>query len=511
MPPPLLTPLLLTSSLKLAQLRQVATALGLGVSSPKALLADDICSTLLNTSRFPYPANGALKPTRILSIDMGIRNLAICVLEIPPTPDLGDDTRIKPEIIAWQRIAISPSAILAIQEPIVSASRSKAPPIPTISIPGMDPHATESYTPESLSNVAYMLCKHLLQTHKPDQILIERQRYRSMGSAMVQEWTIRVNMFETIIWGCLHALYRESHWPTVTPSDYKWKPIHSMDAKKVLGFWEQWHDTGTPAVPGAYSTSPRLMKPSDAVKTYEDCKASKTFIVTDFLYSPPDNDTNAIPENQKPTPSLFEIGSAEAQAAAKLFLPCFVFPKQKKNKSKKEALPQNVLPADADLEGYEAGEENNEFDVYKTISPPLKRKAAKGKLDDLADCLLQGLAWVKWEEARRRILGNALGLGTSGASLEPRATEGLPNVMTTLPEDRLYLGIDEDEEEDQALYENVTQAKKRSTTTKKRAPRKRRSKKDEIMIEGEILEENPVESTASTSNEIQPAQSPHKG
>ena len=38
-----------------------------------------------------------------------------------------------------------------------------------------------------------------------------------------------------------------------------------------------------------------------------------------------------------------------------------------------------------------------------------KGKSGVGKKDDLADCLVQGMAWVRWEENRRRIIGEGVG------------------------------------------------------------------------------------------------------
>jgi cruciform cutting endonuclease 1 len=39
-----------------------------------------------------------------------------------------------------------------------------------------------------------------------------------------------------------------------------------------------------------------------------------------------------------------------------------------------------------------------------------------GKLDDLADCLLQGMAWIEWEENKRKALEHGV-----QALLDPEA------------------------------------------------------------------------------------------
>ena len=47
--------------------------------------------------------------------------------------------------------------------------------------------------------------------------------------------------------------------------------------------------------------------------------------------------------------------------------------------------------------------------------------AEMGKLDDLADCLLQGMAWIRWEENRRGVLEGGLeALGTPLEKTMPR-------------------------------------------------------------------------------------------
>ena len=56
------------------------------------------------------------------------------------------------------------------------------------------------------------------------------------------------------------------------------------------------------------------------------------------------------------------------------------------------------------MNGNESGVEGAKKVRRPAVVNRKTKKQPKGKLDDLADCLLQGLAWVKWEEGRRRVV-----------------------------------------------------------------------------------------------------------
>ncbi|KAE8453055.1 hypothetical protein EG329_012242 [Mollisiaceae sp. DMI_Dod_QoI] len=300
------------STLKLAQLKALAFKCGISTSGTKPILSqrlvDEITSTPPNVS----------SPTRILSIDMGIRNLAYCILDVPQKRVSKSKESIQaalPSILAWHRLA-------------VSSAPKQSGDIDT-------PPTKEAFDPATLSIAAYTLLRQRMLLEKPTHILIERQRFRSMGSKHILEWTVRVNMFESILYAVLCTLKEEGVWKG---------EVKAIQPGKVGPFWvDEGKDEGEGKKRA--SKSPKVQN-----------KGAKIDLVRKWLL---DED-------------MVALGSESVKNIAKAY------------QEKWERLPGRA-------KGRSKGAEE---------SPQEKM----GKLDDLADCLLQAMAWVQWEENKRTAL-----------------------------------------------------------------------------------------------------------
>lgn len=165
------------------------------IGGTKPILAQRITQEVQTPLLRPFPSNA---PHRILSIDMGIRNLALCLIHIPHASQI-------PEISDWHRLVVS-------ARPVQTDSSIVA----------------ESFEPIDYAAKAYNLMKYSIEAYKPHTILIERQRYRSGGSAGVQEWTVRVNMLESMFHAVLHTLAQQHQF------DYT---VYSVSPRKITQLW----------------------------------------------------------------------------------------------------------------------------------------------------------------------------------------------------------------------------------------------------------------------------------
>ncbi|KAI9852772.1 MAG: hypothetical protein M1824_001729 [Vezdaea acicularis] len=285
-------------TLKLAQLKHIAIKCGVNSSGTKSALAarliDEVSPIVPNVAANSTVKNG---PSRILSIDMGIRNLAYCMLEIPsPTPKRPSKTAIS----AWQRVSVAP-------KPIVSATGAPA---------------KESFEPSQYSKLAYEFLVQDVLRRSPTHVLIERQRYRSSSSSAIQEWTVRVNMFEGMLYAVLHTLKAEQRWSGT---------VQSVLPAKVSSFWIE--DQERARGKGAKAKNKKL----------------KVDVVGRWMESG----------------DVVNLQTVEAKEMGDAFLRKW----QGKGRRKK---------------GEEPGDTT--------------------KLDDLADCMLQGIAWLEWEKNRQLLL-----------------------------------------------------------------------------------------------------------
>lgn len=260
---------------------------------------------------------------------MGIRNLAYCILDVP-TLQLRSSLDVRPlslpSIYAWQRLSVvtSPAA-----DNDVSAAPSCAP-------------LKESFSPANLSAIAYTLLRARLLAENPTYILIERQRFRSGSSPHILEWTVRVNMFESILYAVLHTLKAEGLWSG---------QVIPIAPDKVGPFWVGEDEKTTPD-PMALGVVGKSRKTKTAKIRN---KGLKIDLVRKWLE----------------TGNMVTLGNEEVKEVADAYL------------EKWHRLPGQRKDKKAAGEGI-----------------PGQPVEELGKLDDLADSLLQGMAWVQWEKNR---------------------------------------------------------------------------------------------------------------
>ncbi|KAK6356607.1 hypothetical protein TWF718_000955 [Orbilia javanica] len=294
------------SLLRNAELKDILQRCGWPVSGTKAVMANEIQARLRRSALTTYRRSspGVLEPAanqpdeyRILSLDMGIKNMAVCLLKVPRQELLSSEP-IVPEILNWQRFSLFDN----------QDCENK----PDCAAQGVD------FASASLAPFATALARQFVVSHNPTIIAIEKQRYRTMGSAVVQEWTLRVNKLEAMLHAALRVLQEEGVWEEGA--------THSICPQKTTGYWL-----------GRYGLT-------DGARKGVITKPLKVKLVKSWLES----GHNVI---------------------------------YKKN---------NSLAAEA-------------ASLFSKLSSQTKTKTGE-KLDDLADCLLQGLAVIHWEASRLRLL-----------------------------------------------------------------------------------------------------------
>ena len=212
----------LTTNLKRSQLQRLATLIGTTLTGPKAELATGIADATESAWRpLAQPSLKLLDEVRVLSIDMGIRNLAFafltCKLSVTPTNSLLIG---KPTLANWRRIDLTEKNSHSLVDRVTDIKPDKHDAPTTVSI--------QSFEPYDMAHQAYNFVKSCLDM-RPTHILIERQRFRSGGHSAVQEWSLRVGMLEAMLHATFRTMQSEGSLPGLT--------VESVLPMRVNKFW----------------------------------------------------------------------------------------------------------------------------------------------------------------------------------------------------------------------------------------------------------------------------------
>ncbi|KAK3722765.1 hypothetical protein LTR37_002337 [Vermiconidia calcicola] len=315
------------AALKASQLKYAAFYMGLATTGTKPELEHAV-----RTCAFQRRLEPSNEP-RIVSVDMGIKNLGICVLD--PT-NRADNESAPLRIVEWKTVDVLSSLTAH------SGIEQNQPTGGTSALPSGIKRGQD-----------------LLHSYLPSHVLIERQRFRSGGASAVQEWTLRVNMLESMLWACLETMRNQSNQHL---QRHEFPSMEEVSPSRVAKFWCGGTTPNTHLQPEMFIEDWMVDKPL-AIETKKKIeKKDKIAVVRSWL----SRVDTSVPNSRAPTLEFSE----DARKVADAFL---------------ADVKQRKKPSSATVSSNEEG--------------PMKLY----KLDDLADSLLQAVAWVRWEENRREI------------------------------------------------------------------------------------------------------------
>ncbi|EPS28706.1 hypothetical protein PDE_03652 [Penicillium oxalicum 114-2] len=400
------------AELKAVQLQRVARATGIQSSGTKHVLGGRIETILSDQLRRVPAGEKQRRDWSVLSIDMGIRNLAFAHLHVPRVlPDLEMEARqgpSKPILTAWHRLKVSEIDRLDLKGSLEDG-KGEAEDSGAASMTGTEAslfgvlgasesaasasvtELKESFAPHVYAELAYTLVTALLSAYKPTHVLIERQRFRSGGGSAVQEWTLRVGVFEGMLYAVLNALKRERGF------ELDGLEVHGIEPKRVVRYWEDLdldlvpcHGLGPDTVESGKKEREReeasILSPqrtADDVKTKSrvnarQVKQAKIDLVGHWI-------AGSLPVEDITTPAVPRERQLERLDAAVQSKICLAAHRPSVHQTAQAYLQKWRKP------------------VQKTSKNKTPSSPAIGKLDDLADCLLQGVTWLEWQTMRERL------------------------------------------------------------------------------------------------------------
>lgn len=312
----------------------------------------------------------------VLSIDMGIKNLAFAHLWVDrPFHGLGSvggiGGGVRPQVKDWRRLGLEDIGGLNGGESTLSSKSDSSTASSEEADADLEIEKKDtSFDLSHYASTAHTLLNTLVATYKPTHILIERQRFRSGSSSHVQEWTLRVGLFEAMLYAALEAMKKERGGNLADVG------VYGIDPKRVVQYWGEKVDGFTKVKSGDGDGD----KDATRRPTSREVKKAKIEIVAKWLESELSGTESEVGTEAGTADSTRKIDisqSASVKDLAEAYLARLRTPAKRgltnRGRPRVETVANDVI-----------------------------------KLDDLADCLLQGVTWIEWIRMRELVLRKGL-------------------------------------------------------------------------------------------------------